>query len=120
MIKMKTKIVITAAVAGVMLSACALTGCYSTGAISSTTETFDTPEGAAPVLSVAHQGRYDRLGAEGCYGCHGASEDADPFLKQASAMPDNHYKNEDRQTYEIDASHMLCTSCHVQQQKDGE
>ena len=117
---MKAKIAIVAACAGLILSVCALSGCYSTGAISSTTEAFDTPDGAAPMLSVAHLGRYDRLGAEGCFGCHGSSEDADPFLNGASKMPDNHYKNEDRDTHEIDAAHTLCGSCHIQQQKPGE
>ncbi len=118
--KTKRSIAIVAAVFGLTLSACALGGCYSTNAIKSPSETFDTPEGAAPMLSVAHEGRYESLGAEGCFGCHGSSSEADPFLAKAGQMPDNHYVREDRDSHKIDAAHSLCGSCHVQQRKAGE
>ena len=117
---MKRSIGIMVSVVALAISACALTGCYSTGVISSPSEVFDTPEGAAPVLSIAHEGRYERLGPDGCFGCHGSSDEADSFLARAGQMPDSHYVNGNRTTYEIDASHILCGSCHVQQRKMGE
>ena len=117
---MKRSVKITAAVAGLMISSCALAGCYSTNTITSPSETYQTPEGAAPMLSVAHEGRYDRLGVEGCFGCHGSSSEADPFLAKAGKMPDNHYANANRESHKIDSAHYLCNSCHVQQRKTGE
>lgn len=117
---MRRNIIVVGAVAGLMLFAGALGGCYSTNAITSPSETFDSPEGAAPMLSVAHEGRYESLGAQGCFGCHGSSSEADPFLKKAGKMPDNHYANGNRETHKIDAAHSLCGSCHVQQRKAGE
>jgi cytochrome c-type protein NapB len=89
----------------------ALGGCASSNKVD---VNADVPEGASPVMPYSHEGRYADLGAPGCYGCHGNNGAADPMLKQATALPDNHYVNEDRTTMEIDQAHLLCTSCHVQ------
>lgn len=97
----------------------ALAGCAAQEE-ATTTASSSTPEGAAPVLPASHEGRYERLGAEGCFGCHGSGEEADPFLKQAGQMPDNHYANEDRTAHEIDGTHRLCNSCHVQSRASAE
>ena len=75
----------------------------------------DIPEGAAPTMPVSHEGRYDRLGANGCYGCHGANADANPMLKQATALPEDHYTTESPQSItDMSADHSQCNTCHVQ------
>ena len=53
------------------LGASALAGC-ATEAPESTVNA-DTPAGAAPLMPSTHEGRYESLGAKGCYGCHGAT-----------------------------------------------
>lgn len=112
---MKASRKITAIALACVLGMAALAGCA--GSSPQTAETTETPAGAAPVLPVGHEGRLADLGVNGCYGCHGSSEEADPFLTQASSLPDNHYVNEDRTTRQINEQRILCDSCHVQKKQ---
>lgn len=103
---MKKKLAIC--LAAVALSAsCALVGC-SGGPVSS------TPAGAPPLMPAGHDGRYENLGPEGCYGCHGANEKANPMLASADRMPKDHYVGADTASLELDPGHAECQTCHAQ------
>ena len=73
-------------------------------------------DGLPANIPVTHGDRYDRLGASGCYGCHGASETANPMLTGAVPLPVDHYVSADVTTYEIDPTHTQCITCHAQDQ----
>ena len=72
------------------------------------------PEGAAPLMPVTHEGRFERLGASGCYGCHGANDQANPMLDDATALPADHYAGGDAGSLEMDPTHEQCITCHAQ------
>ena len=72
------------------------------------------PEGAAPLMPVTHEGRFERLGASGCYGCHGANDQANPMLAGSVALPDDHYADGSPDSRQIDPTHGQCITCHVQ------
>ncbi|MCI9261962.1 nitrate reductase cytochrome c-type subunit [uncultured Adlercreutzia sp.] len=68
--------------------------------------------GEPPLMTASHEGRFESLGANGCYGCHGSSDSAEVFLPQATPLPDDHYVNGDKQTREIDGPRTECLTCH--------
>ena len=106
------KTMITAALALTLaLGAGALAGCSAEKPAS--TVNADTPAGAAPVMPATHEGRYDELGANGCYGCHGANDQANPMLTGSTALPDDHYLNADPNAQELDPVRGQCNTCHV-------
>ncbi|WP_418471055.1 hypothetical protein, partial [Eggerthella sp.] len=39
----------------------------------------NVPAGAPPLMPTSHDGRFENLGAAGCYGCHGANDQANPM-----------------------------------------
>ena len=47
-----------------------------------------------------------------CYRCHGASVQGNPTAKNAVAMPNGHYVNNDPSTFELDPIRNECRSCH--------
>ena len=51
----------------------------------------NVPAGAPPLMPTSHDGRFENLGAAGCYGCHGANDQANPMLADATALPADHY-----------------------------
>lgn len=113
---MKKKNCIAAAALSLVLAAGALAGCASS-------EDFEydnwdgregLTEGASPVMPPSHEGRFESMGAIGCYGCHGNNEDGDNLLYGAPDLPDDHYLDSDpRNAWEIDGTHSQCTTCHV-------
>lgn len=74
----------------------------------------NVPAGAPPLMPANHEGRFDSLGANGCYGCHGANEQANPMLTKSTALPDDHYAGGDVGSYEMDPTHEQCNTCHAQ------
>ena len=74
----------------------------------------DIPAGAAPLMPTTHEGRYESLGANGCYGCHGANDSANPMLNGSTALPDDHYVGSDPSAQELDPARRQCITCHVQ------
>lgn len=74
----------------------------------------DVPAGAPPLMPATHEGRFDSWGADGCYGCHGANDKANPMLNGSVSMPDDHYTDGSSTTMQIDPSHAQCNTCHVQ------
>lgn len=103
----KTKLVCAAALAGA-LGLAALAGCSQP--MADTGRTYGP--GEPPLMTASHEGRFESLGANGCYGCHGSSDAADPFLASAPALPDDHYAGGDKQTREVDGPRGECITCH--------
>ena len=68
----------------------------------------------APREDVNHDGRFENLGAAGCYGCHGANDQANPMLADATALPADHYAGGDAGSLEMDPTHEQCITCHAQ------
>lgn len=74
-----------------------------------------TPGPGEPALMPAsHQGRFESLGAPGCYGCHGAGEDVPAMLADATPLPDDHYVDGDPATREVFGARGECITCHPQ------
>ena len=74
----------------------------------------NVPPGAPALMPETHEGRFESLGAAGCYGCHGANEKANPMLTGSAAMPDEHYVGEQPNARTLDPTHDQCNTCHVQ------
>ena len=72
----------------------------------------DVPQGAPPLMPVSHEGRYESLGAAGCFGCHGGSDEVEVFLAAATPLPADHYVGGDASTHEIDGPRAECITCH--------
>lgn len=74
----------------------------------------DIPAGAPPFMPENHQTRFEDRGAAGCYGCHGANDQANPMLNGATALPNDHYSDDNTDTRRIDPTHEQCITCHGQ------
>lgn len=70
--------------------------------------------GEPPLMPASHAGRYESLGAPGCYGCHGAGEAADHMLAAAPMLPSDHYVDGDALTREVFGPRGECITCHPQ------
>lgn len=68
--------------------------------------------GEPPLMPASHAGRYESLGAPGCYGCHGANEATDHMLAAAPALPADHYVDGDTATCEVFGPRGECITCH--------
>ncbi|MDO4290710.1 MAG: hypothetical protein Q4C41_05725 [Eggerthellaceae bacterium] len=106
------KIATIAVAAALALTLGALAGC-SAGTSTSTT-TGAAPEGAPSLMPASHTGRFESLGASGCYGCHGANEAANPMLAQATVVPEDHYAQGSYATMSFDPVREQCITCHSQ------
>ena len=47
-------------------------------------------------------------------GCHGANDQANPMLADATALPADHYAGGDAGSLEMDPTHEQCITCHAQ------
>ena len=65
-----------------------------------------------PLMTASHEGRYESLGAAGCFGCHGGSDEVEVFLAAATPLPADHYVGGDASTHEIDGPRAECITCH--------
>lgn len=103
----KTKLGIVVASALLMIAiGCGCSSTVSSGASS--------PAGTPPLMPVGHADRFQDLGANGCYGCHGSNENANPMLASAPALPDDHYQQGMPVTRSIDPVREQCITCHPQ------
>lgn len=82
------------------------------GPLSATVE--GGPRGTVPLMPASHEGRFDDLGAPGCYGCHGSNERANPLLATAPALPEDHYAGGTSTSREVDPVRVQCNTCHGQ------
>ena len=109
---MKLKVTVLSLALAAVLGATALAGCGSAPAKQDVNA--NVPEGAAPTMPAGHENRYADLGANGCYGCHGANQDANPMLASATALPADHYSVEAPTSIkDLAADHSQCITCHV-------
>ena len=99
---MQKKHLVASAALACALGAFCIAGCSAAPAKEDVNANI--PEGAAPLMPVTHEGRFERLGASGCYGCHGANDQANPMLTGSVALPDDHYAD-GAPTLEIDPTH---------------
>ena len=93
------------------LTCAGLAGCAEANA---TDVNAEVPEGAAPLMPVSHEGRYESLSVEGCYGCHGSSADAEVLLATATPLPADHYVDGTPTTRTVEMLHAQCYTCHGQ------
>lgn len=99
-----------AAAAGALLCAClAAAGCAGSAAPSGAAEGTETE----PRLMPAQHQKYVDRPAYKCYRCHGASEQGNPSVENAVAMPDGHYVDNDPGSFELDPLRTECRSCHA-------
>lgn len=105
---LKTKKMLIAAVLAGALGSAALAGCAQPTA---ETGAAYNP-GEPPLMPALHEGRYERLGAQGCFGCHGGSDEVETFLAAATPLPADHYVGGDASTHEIDGPRAECITCH--------
>lgn len=109
---MKKQLTTGILVLSLVLGMAAVTGCTS----STPKEDINAnvPLGAPPLMPETHEGRFESLGAAGCYGCHGANEKANPMLTGSVALPEDHYIGNQPSALELDPTHDQCNTCHVQ------
>lgn len=109
---MKKRVITGALVLFMTLTVGTIVGCES--ATPKEDINANIPAGAPPLMPASHEGRFDNLGANGCYGCHGANDKANPMLNGAKIMPEDHYTDGTYNSQELDAARDLCNTCHVQ------
>lgn len=109
--------------AGVLLAAtlCALPGCAAEtqDAASSDaraqaavdTEAMAGVTGTPSLQPADHAGRA-QYAASRCYGCHGAGSKANPQLKDATVMPEDHYVDGTYDSQRIVPERKQCITCH--------
>ena len=97
-----------------IFSFAALAGCSAQNQKNQTTTNLTEMKIAStPSLQPAgHQGRFEEGGVGLCYGCHGAGDLANPMLKAASIMPEDHYVNNSYGSQKISVDRYQCISCH--------
>lgn len=74
----------------------------------------DVPQGAPPLMPVSHEGRYELTGVNGCWGCHGTNSEGEPLLRDATALPTDHYAEGDAMSGAFNVGHNQCIVCHAQ------
>ena len=72
------------------------------------------PVGAPPLMPPEHEGRYELLGVNGCWGCHGTNSEGEPFLRAATPMPTDHYADGEATSGAFNTGHNQCITCHAQ------
>lgn len=102
----KSKMICAVVLTGV-LGAAALAGCSSPAEGGATYN-----PGEPPLMPAMHEGRFEKLGANGCYGCHGSSDEAEVFLAAATPLPADHYAGGDVTSRQIDGPRAECITCH--------
>jgi len=108
--KMKLSALVVAVCLTGALGGLALTGCNSVKA-------GESPDAPA-VMKKGHDGRFETLGAAGCYGCHGYNSSGTTQLKGATAIPLDHLNvltgDNAISAKSIKSDHQVCITCHVQ------
>lgn len=77
-------------------------------------EVATTTNGEPPVIPSDHVGRYDGNGSTDCYQCHGSDGKNNPSLSTSVALPENHYKDGNVDSLELDPLREQCILCHAQ------
>lgn len=107
------KMIVTCLLAAVLTLSClSAFGCAQTS--QKVDVNADIPAGAAPLMPIGHEGRFESLGANGCYGCHGVNAAGEALMVTATQLPENHYQGGQVVAYCMDPVRMQCNTCHPQ------
>lgn len=106
---MKKRIVTACLCLAVAGSIGALAGCSGQTSAGATASAAD---GAPAFQPADHEGKFERGGEGMCYGCHGNGSVANPQLKDAIIIPEDHYVDGSYDTRELDSSRNQCITCH--------
>ena len=71
-----------------------------------------TPAGAPALQPTDHADRFERGGANRCYGCHGNGSLANPQLVGANLIPEDHSADASYDSKQIDPNRDQCITCH--------
>ncbi|WP_165170233.1 MULTISPECIES: hypothetical protein [unclassified Adlercreutzia] len=104
------KIAMAFATGALVMSLGVLGGCAG----GATSAASSAPDGAPDPMPASHAGRFEDLGANGCYGCHGASETANPMLATATIVPEDHFAQGKYASLAFDSVREQCNTCHPQ------
>lgn len=106
----RTKTTVSAIACALALLCAVVAGCSSQQAAPS-----DAVAGTetTPRLMPAYHQKYADSPAYKCYGCHGATDRGNPNARNATAMPDGHYVNNDPSSQKLDPIRNECRSCHA-------
>ena len=109
---MNKKKITTVLFVGVLGLFC-VAGC-SASAPATQTVNENVPSGAPPLMPANHLGRYDRMGNNSCWGCHGTNSEGKPLLSAAQTPPTSHFENNDTKSRNFASGYTECNTCHVQ------
>ena len=87
-------------------------GSDSEGSATTEADTEEVATHEPPLMTAVHEGRFESMGATGCYTCHGATEDAEAAMEGATPLPADHYVGGDPSSLEMDPGRNVCITCH--------
>lgn len=97
-----------------LLPACASESAQNTESGTNTTvdtEAMQNVVGTPPLQPADHADRAQDP-ASRCYGCHGAGSKANPQLKDATLLPEDHYVDGTYESRKIAPTREQCITCH--------
>ena len=71
-------------------------------------------DGLPGLMPADHEGRFESMGAEMCFNCHGADESAYPIAPEAQPLPADHFEGGAVESYALDNARAECITCHSQ------
>ena len=110
---MNKKTIATVLVAGTLGLFC-VAGCSQATTPTAQTINENVPSGAPPLMPANHSGRYDRMGNNSCWGCHGTNSEGKALLSAAQTPPATHFENGDTKARAFASGYTECNTCHVQ------
>lgn len=109
------KIAAGACAAALALSMLAVVGCSpSEPAPDQAGASGYVADGLPGLMPEDHEGRFVTMGADGCFNCHGSSEDAYPILGTAQPLPADHFQGGSVDSHVLDNARAECITCHSQ------
>ncbi|MBR5260090.1 MAG: hypothetical protein IKV48_06435 [Eggerthellaceae bacterium] len=111
---MVKKTAICAFTAALALSAALAVGCAPAASEEAVDEGAYVSDGLPGLMPEDHEGRFETMGAEMCFTCHGANESAYPILDTAQPLPADHFAGGQIESYELDNARAECITCHSQ------
>lgn len=99
-------------IALVLLASVAAVLCFGCSEEGGSAESAGDLAGAPAMQPANHDGRFESLGANGCFGCHGSGELANPNLTKATEMPAFHYVDGNADSKQYSPDYAQCISCH--------
>ena len=114
---MLKKTTICAFAAAFALSAALVAGCApsaDSGDDAAGDESAYVADGLPGLMPADHEGRFESMGADMCFTCHGANENAYPIAADAQPLPADHFEGGTIESYALDIARAECITCHAQ------